>query len=222
MKLMHIFIFYKTKILTEIVSLIAALRVRTMLWQNCGRAKCDGWNTQLERIERYKCCTLGNCQHSYFWTQPNNNQTCLDVVKEAKFRERQSPVPAVLDFNSPLVVSIVSSARETMLNVSELVHPSTWLPSWNTWPLRFLNWQAMLPVTTRRPVSSPVTCNWPSVMTKNWTNSWLESPLPKEVSSPTSKLFFCPKRPKRPPSKLFYFTLNQTRTAFFKATIFLI
>jgi histone H2A len=30
---------------------------------------------------------------------------------------------------------------------------------------RFLSWPAMLPVTTTRPGSSPVTCNWPSVMT---------------------------------------------------------
>merc|ERR1712110_954854 len=101
----------------------------------------------------------------YFRTQLNNNQTCLDVVKEE--RERESLAQAELDSNSPLDVSTVFSARETMLNVSVPELPSTWLPSWNTWPLRFLSWQAMLPVTTRRPVSSPVTCNWPSVMTKN-------------------------------------------------------
>merc|ERR1712223_771491 len=91
--------------------------------------------------------------------------TCLDVVKEEKLRERLAQ--AELDSNSLSVVSIVFSARETMLNVSELEPPFTWLPSWNTWPLRFLNWPVMLPVTTRRPGSSPVTCNWPSVMTKN-------------------------------------------------------
>merc|ERR1711976_197726 len=105
--------------------------------------------------------------HSYFRTQLNNNQTCLDVVKEERSRERQSLAQAELDSNSPLDVSIVFSARETMLNVSVLELPSIWLPSWNTWPLRSLNWQAMLPVTTRRPVSSPVTYNWPSVTTKN-------------------------------------------------------
>merc|ERR1711976_4628 len=105
--------------------------------------------------------------HSYFRTQLNNNQTCLDVVKEERSRERQSLAQAELDSNSPLDVSIVFSVRETMLNVSVLELPSTWLLSWNTWPLRSLNWQAMLPVTTRRPASSPVTCNWPSVMTKN-------------------------------------------------------
>merc|ERR1711997_1032839 len=93
--------------------------------------------------------------------------TCLDAAKEEKLRERQSLAQAELDSNSPLVVSIVFSARETMLNVSELEPPFTWLPLWNTWPLRFLNWLVMLPVTTRRPGSSPVTYNWPSVMTKN-------------------------------------------------------
>ena len=45
------------------------------------------------------------------------HSSCLDVVKEAKLRERQSPDPAVLDFSSPLDVSIVFFARETMLNV---------------------------------------------------------------------------------------------------------
>merc|ERR1711935_465162 len=93
--------------------------------------------------------------------------TCLDAAKEEKLRERQSLAQAELDSNSPSVVSIVFSARETMLSVSVLVPPSTWLPSWNTWPLKFLSWPAMPPVTTRRPGSSPVTCNWPSVTTKS-------------------------------------------------------
>merc|ERR1712156_1171351 len=88
----------------------------------------------------------------------NKQSTCLDVVKEEKLRERLAQ--AELDFNSPLVVSTVFSARETMLNVSVLVPLYTWL-------LRFLNWPVMLPVTTRRPGSSPVTCNWPSVTMKN-------------------------------------------------------
>merc|ERR1712111_3164 len=125
----------------------------------------------------------------FSFEQPNNltTSTCLDAAKEEKLRERQSLAQAELVFNSPLDVSIVSCARVTMPNVSVLVPLSTWLPLWNTWPLRFLNWQAMLPVTTRRPGSSPVTCNWPSVTTKNSTSSWLESPSPKEASSPTSK-----------------------------------
>merc|ERR1712156_1357652 len=93
--------------------------------------------------------------------------TCLDVVKEEKLRERQSLAQAELASNSLLVVSTVFSARETMLNVSVLVPPSTWLPLWNTWLLRFLNWLVTLPVTTRRPGSFLVTCNWPSVTTKN-------------------------------------------------------
>merc|ERR1711935_779445 len=93
--------------------------------------------------------------------------TCLDAAKEEKLRERQSLAQAELDSNSPSVVSIVFSARETMLSVSVLVHPSTWLPSWNTWQLRFLNWPVTPPVTTRRQGSSPVTCNWPSVITKS-------------------------------------------------------
>merc|ERR1712066_1222402 len=92
--------------------------------------------------------------------------TCLDVAKEEKLRERQSLAQAELDSNSPSVVSIVVSARETMLSVSVLVPLSTWLPLWNTWPLRFLSWPVTPLVTTRRPGSSPVTCNWPSVMTK--------------------------------------------------------
>merc|ERR1712080_211826 len=101
----------------------------------------------------------------------NNSTTqlsiCLDVVKEEKSRERQSLAHPELDFNSPLEEFTVFFAREITPNVSELVHPSTWLLSWNTWPLRFLNWQEMLPVTTRRPVSFPVTCNWLSETMKN-------------------------------------------------------
>merc|ERR1712053_21677 len=93
----------------------------------------------------------------------NKQSTCLDVVKEEKLRERQSLAQAELASNSPLVVSTVFSARETMLNVSVLVPPSTWLPLWNTWPLKFLNWLVTLPVTTRKPGSSLVICNWPSV-----------------------------------------------------------
>merc|ERR1712066_1224423 len=95
----------------------------------------------------------------------SNNQHVW-TAKEEKLRERQSLAQAELDSNSPSVVSIVCSARETMLSVSVLVPPSTWLPLWNTWPLRFLSWPVTPLVTTTRPGSSPVTCNWPSVMTK--------------------------------------------------------
>merc|ERR1712106_123498 len=92
-------------------------------------------------------------------------KTCLDVAKEE--RERQSPVPAGLDFSSQLDVSIVFSVRETMLSALELVPQSTCLLSWNTLQLRSLSWLAMLPVTTRRPGLSPDTCSWPSGTTRN-------------------------------------------------------
>merc|ERR1712071_461618 len=93
--------------------------------------------------------------------------SCLAVVKEGKLRESQRPVPAEPDCSSPSVVYIVCSAREITLSVSVLVPQSTWLPSWNTWPLKSSSWLETLPVTTRRPVSYPVTCNWPSVTTKS-------------------------------------------------------
>merc|ERR1712223_1885959 len=80
---------------------------------------------------------------------------CLDVAREA--RSRESPGPAVLDSSSPWDVSTVSSARETTPRGWELVPPSTWPPSWSTWLLRSSSWLATLPVTTRRPGSSPVT-----------------------------------------------------------------
>merc|ERR1711962_173367 len=109
--------------------------------------------------------------HSDYFTSHehiiSNHSTCLDVVKEARSRERQSPDPAVLDFSSQWAVSTVCSARETMLSVLVLVPPSIWLLSWSTWLLRSLSWQAMLPVITRRPGSSLVTCSWPSVTTRS-------------------------------------------------------
>merc|ERR1712168_901957 len=84
--------------------------------------------------------------------------SCLDVAKEARSRERQSPGVAVLDFSSPWGVFIVSFARVTTPRGLVLGPLSTLQLSWNTWLLRSLSWQAMLPVTTRRPGSSPVTC----------------------------------------------------------------
>merc|ERR1712215_49460 len=89
-----------------------------------------------------------------------HHSKCPDVVKEARLRERQNPGPAVLDSSSQLDVSTVCSARETMLPVLELVPQSTWLLSWSTWLLRSSSWLATLPVTTRRPGSSPVTFSW--------------------------------------------------------------
>merc|ERR1712154_69548 len=104
----------------------------------------------------------------FYLKLPNNNtSSCLDVVKEARSRERQSPGPAVLDSSSQLDVFTVCSARETMLLVLELVPQSTWLLSWSTWLLRSLSWLATLPVTTRRPGSSPAPSSWPSVTTRS-------------------------------------------------------
>merc|ERR1712106_493217 len=122
-----------------------------------------------------------------------------DVEKEERLRERQSPVPAGLDSSSQLDVSIVSSAKETMLSVLELVPQSTWLLSWNTLQLRFLSWLATLPVTTRRPGLSPDTCSWPSGMTRNSTSSLLVSPSPRVVFSPTSRLSSSPRSLRRLP-----------------------
>merc|ERR1712241_1299472 len=86
------------------------------------------------------------------YSVPNrNSSTCLDVVKEAKSRERQSPDPAVLDSSSPWAGSTVCSARVTTPSVSVPVPPCTWPPSWSTSPLRSSRWQATPPVTTRRP-----------------------------------------------------------------------
>merc|ERR1712018_469601 len=92
---------------------------------------------------------------------------CLDVERVEKLRLRPSLDPAVLDFRSQLDVSIVSSARVTMLPVLVLVLQSTLLLSWNTLLLRSLSWLAMLPVTTRRPESSQDICNWLSEMTRS-------------------------------------------------------
>merc|ERR1711953_29153 len=95
-------------------------------------------------------------------TNQTTTSTCQDEEKEAKLRERQSPDPVVLDFNSLLDASTGFFVKETMLSVLELVPQFTLLQSWSTWLLRSLSWQAMLPVTTRRPESSHVTYNWPS------------------------------------------------------------
>merc|ERR1712029_706230 len=132
-------------------------------------------------------------------TPTQQNSTCLDVAKEAKSRERQSPGPAVLDSSSPWDVSTVCSARVTMPSVLVLEPQSTWL-------LRSSSWQATLLVTTRRPGSFPVTCSWLSVTTRSWTSFWPVSPLPRVVSSPTSRLSSYQRRPKRR-LKLIYYNL---------------
>ncbi|ROT68992.1 histone 2 [Penaeus vannamei] len=74
----------------------------------------------------------------------------------------------------------------------------------------------MPPVTTRRPVSSPVTCSWPSVTTKSSTSSSLALPSPRVVSCPTSRLCSSPRRPRR--SKYFPYYLFSTTSAPFGAT----
>merc|ERR1711934_31983 len=125
--------------------------------------------------------------------------TCPDEEKEAKLRERLSPDHRELVFNFLSAESTVSSVKETTLNVSVPELPSTLPPSWSTWPPRFWSWLAMPPGTTRRLVLSPDIFNLPSVTMKSLTNSWLVSPLPKEVSCPTSKPSCCPRRPKRLP-----------------------
>merc|ERR1712088_1047020 len=94
----------------------------------------------------------------------NQPEQCQDVEREEKLRP--SLGPAGLDSSSPLDVFTVCSARETMLPVLVLELPSTWLPSWSTSQLRSSSWLATLPVTTRRPGSSPVIFSSPSGTTK--------------------------------------------------------
>merc|ERR1712029_775461 len=89
-----------------------------------------------------------------------NKSKCLDVVKVERLRP--SLGQAELDSSSQLDVSIVSSARVTMLPVLVLGLQSIWLLSWSTSLLRSLSWLAMLPVTTRRPESSQDIFNLPS------------------------------------------------------------
>merc|ERR1711893_386104 len=94
-----------------------------------------------------------------------NKSKCLDVVKEEKLRLRLGQ--AELDSSSQLDVSIVSSARVTMLPVLVLELQSIWLLSWSTLLLRSLSWLAMLPVITRRPESSQDIFNLPSGMMRS-------------------------------------------------------
>ena len=123
--------------------------------------------------------------------------SCLGEEKEAKLRLSQRPDHSGLDSSSLLDVSTDSWGKETTPTGLELVPQSTWLQCLSTWALRFLSWLAMLPVTTRRPGSSHVTCNWLSATMRSWTNFCPESPLLLEVSYQTSKLCFCPRRPRR-------------------------
>ena len=73
------------------------------------------------------------------------------------------------------------------------------------------SWRAMLLVTTRKTESLPVTFSLLSATTKSWTNCSPASPSRKEVFFPTSRLFFCPRRPRRNQKpKQSYAALKQT------------
>ena len=87
------------------------------------------------------------------------------------------------------------------ITLSELapVLQCTWLLYSNIWVLRSLSWRATLLVTTRRQESFPVTFSLLSVMTRSWTNFWPVSQSHREVFFLTSKLYFCPRRPRRNP-----------------------
>merc|ERR1711924_230502 len=51
------------------------------------------------------------------------------------------------------------------------------------------------PATTRSPASTRATSSSPSATTRSSTSSWVVSPLPRVVSSPTSTPSFSPRRP---------------------------
>ena len=67
--------------------------------------------------------------------------------------------------------------------------------------LRSSSWLATLPVTTRRPESSPVISDSLSGTTRSRTNYLPESPSPRVESCLTSRLSSCPRGVTRPPSK---------------------
>ena len=123
--------------------------------------------------------------------------SCLDEEREVKSRERRSRGQAELDFNSQSVESIDFSVKETTLRGSVLELQFIWLLSWSIWQLRFWSWPEMLLGITRRLESSLVIFNWPSEMTKSWTNSSREWPLLRVVFCPTSKQFFSQRKPRK-------------------------
>lgn len=104
-------------------------------------------------------------------------------------------------------------ARVTVLSALELEPQCTLLQWWNTRLLKFWSWQVMLLVTTRRPGSSPVTFSWLSAMTRSWTSFCQVSPLPREVYCPISRLYSCPRRPRKPSKQAFCWT-SQTKRPF--------
>merc|ERR1712083_936107 len=93
---------------------------------------------------------------------------CLEKVKALE-KPKLNLRPDLLELvsNSQLVESTDCSEKVTTLNELVLVPQFTWLPSSNTCPLKFSNWLVTLPEITRRPESSPDTCNWPSETMKN-------------------------------------------------------
>ncbi len=66
------------------------------------------------------------------------------------------------------------------------------------WRLRSWSWLETPLGTTRRPVSSPVTCSWRCATTRSWTNSWAEWPSLRAAYCPTSRPCCCPRRPRNP------------------------
>merc|ERR1711890_125254 len=121
-------------------------------------------------------------QSCFNFQTKQNLQQCLDVVKEERCRTSLNLVHPGLDFNSQLEGFIDCFAKATTLN--ELVQELQfiWLPSWNTLQRKFLNWQAMLLVITRKLGSSQDISSWLSGTTKNWISYWLEGLLLKGES----------------------------------------
>merc|ERR1712110_379186 len=109
--------------------------------------------------------------HSCSSTRNNHTQkkvsSCLVKVNLVNLKLNQSPVLQELASNSQLDVSIVFSVKETTLNVSELVHLSTWLLFLNISPLKFWNWLVTLLEITKKLELSLDIFNWLSEMMKN-------------------------------------------------------
>merc|ERR1712223_1142733 len=104
----------------------------------------------------------------------NKTSRCLPVdqaedqlkeEKEERSRTRQSQGHLVLDFNSQLEESIDFFEKETTPRELVQEHQFTWLPSWNIWLPKFLNWQVMQLVIIRRLGSFQDTCSLPSETT---------------------------------------------------------
>ena len=176
------------------------------------------WN--FDPLLKYKNPTCKFRKLVVSYTSNKLQSKCLDVEKEAKPNLRPRPDPSGLDFSSLLDVSTDTWREETMLRELELVPQSTWLLCLSTWALRSSSWLATLPVTTRKPGSSQDICNWLSETTRSWTNFCQESPLLLVVFCPTSKLSFCPRRPRRKPPNRFLSEILPTfkQTAIFIAT----